>query len=58
MNEKKCPKCQRPMLAESAGEGKTKFTCQSDGLSEVVDSQGRKYLADGSSPTNRRSLCG
>lgn len=55
---KLCPKCKTPMLAESAGDGKTKYTCRTDGACEVVDQQGRKYLADGGEPNNRRPLCG
>lgn len=52
----KCPKCGAEMLAEGAGEGRTKFTCPKDGTNEVRDAKGRKYLAD--SGSGRKPLLG
>lgn len=39
-----CPKCGKALIVESLGDGKKKITCQSCGLAEVIDSQGRKLL--------------
>jgi ribosomal protein S27E len=39
-----CKKCNKTVVVESLGDGKSRVRCESCGLSEIQDSAGRKLL--------------
>jgi len=41
-----CPKCNKPLIVESLGDGKKRVKCSECGLTEVQDDKGRKLLTE------------
>lgn len=45
-----CPSCGDKLIVEDLGDGKKRKKCGKCGLSEIVDSQGRKLLTGDAGP--------